>query len=398
MNLRTEIPLRQLLFSTLVLLIVLFQGLTKKTFSQSNSDGQQTQIHFDAIVGNEIKCALSAIVKEIEYIPLETNQECLVGKIRSWSLSDDFVILITNNKIFKFSRTGKFIQKIGNRGHGPGEYVDPMDFAIDPMGKLFVLDRGIRRILSYTTDGDYIDKILIPAKGHPWQLYYRANSLLLVNQILPPIEAQLLQIDLKTDDIYSYKIMSGLMNSSLYPGGLDYVSIYNSESSFLYTSAWNDTIFRIQNQKLDVEYTVDYGKYKYPLAKKRGSLNNEGMIREKVYQYWKAIKDNYIFFQYDYKQTFSLAIYDRMSNKFIFNGGEENSMINDIDGGFGLMHIANSNRAIGNCMAVISSAIDFKTQELGNDYRSPGDREKLTTVIESIDEEDNPVIQILHLK
>lgn len=206
--------------SQILVVIVLMSGLSTKIYSQTRHNNNYTQIRFDNIVGNDIKSNMSDIIKEIEYVPLETNSECLIAGIRAWSLSDDNIIVMSEKTMLKFSRSGKFIQRISRRGHGPGEYIKLYDFAVSPLGEIFVLDGGQRKILCYTQEGKYKSSISLSKTGHPWRIYYRNNTLLLIYQILPPVKAQLYQINLTSNDFYSFEIMSELLNSTLYPGGL----------------------------------------------------------------------------------------------------------------------------------------------------------------------------------
>ena len=74
---------------------------------------------------------LSDIVEDVEYVKLETTDNCLVGS--SWSariFATDEDIYVLNNysdgKLFCFNRkTGKFISQIGSIGQGPKEMINP---------------------------------------------------------------------------------------------------------------------------------------------------------------------------------------------------------------------------------------------------------------------------------
>jgi len=67
---------------------------------------------------------LSEITDDIDYVFLETKDSCLIGRIRSMDISENFIIIHTSdtNLIFLFSIDGKFITRIGRIGKGPGEY------------------------------------------------------------------------------------------------------------------------------------------------------------------------------------------------------------------------------------------------------------------------------------
>jgi hypothetical protein len=77
----------------------------------------------------------------------------------------DSILIIADyseaKSVFVFNRGGKFLHKIGRRGHGPGEYVSIDDFCVDTVDKIiYILDRHINRIHKYEIySGEYIKSI-----------------------------------------------------------------------------------------------------------------------------------------------------------------------------------------------------------------------------------------------
>jgi sugar lactone lactonase YvrE len=65
---------------------------------------------------------------------------------------------MTNARIVKFSKDGKFIKTWGKKGSGPGEIDGPHALALDSRGRLFLGDRGNNRIQIFDQDGNYIDQ------------------------------------------------------------------------------------------------------------------------------------------------------------------------------------------------------------------------------------------------
>lgn len=66
----------------------------------------------------------SSFVDSIAYIPLETKDECLIGKIRDVIISDSIVFVLKGemDEVLLFDRAGRYLRKISGRGSGPGEY------------------------------------------------------------------------------------------------------------------------------------------------------------------------------------------------------------------------------------------------------------------------------------
>ena len=58
-----------------------------------------------------------------------------------------------NNRVVRFTRTGKFVKEWGRKGSGPGELSEPHTIAIDSRGRLFVGDRENNRIQIFDPEG-----------------------------------------------------------------------------------------------------------------------------------------------------------------------------------------------------------------------------------------------------
>lgn len=99
-------------------LLSLFVGFSLSIY------GQETIPLKDALFLRE--CKVSEYASSIEYIPLETTDDCLIGDEFSLIVAsqDIFVHHFLEKKIYRFDKSGKFLNFIGKRGQGPGEYND----------------------------------------------------------------------------------------------------------------------------------------------------------------------------------------------------------------------------------------------------------------------------------
>jgi streptogramin lyase len=64
-----------------------------------------------------------------------------------------------NTRVVKFSSDGKFIKSWGTKGSGPGEMSGPHCIAMDSKGRIWVGDRGNKRLQIFDQDGKYIDQM-----------------------------------------------------------------------------------------------------------------------------------------------------------------------------------------------------------------------------------------------
>jgi sugar lactone lactonase YvrE len=58
-----------------------------------------------------------------------------------------------NNRVVRFTSSGKFVKEWGRKGSGPGEMSEPHTIAMDSRGRLFVGDRENNRIQIFDQDG-----------------------------------------------------------------------------------------------------------------------------------------------------------------------------------------------------------------------------------------------------
>jgi len=79
-----------------------------------------------------------------------------------------------NDRIFKFSKDGKYIKSWGKRGSGPGEFNTPHQLAMDSTGRLFVADRVNNRIQIFDQDGKFLEEW--KQFGRPSGLYIDKND------------------------------------------------------------------------------------------------------------------------------------------------------------------------------------------------------------------------------
>lgn len=93
------------------------------------------------------------------WIPLETNEDCLVDEIRKLKMAGDTIYIADDTKITMFSRLdGSYLGKIHKQGRGPGEYITLTDFDVRD-SRLYVLSNVDCEIIVYNAFGDVLKTI-----------------------------------------------------------------------------------------------------------------------------------------------------------------------------------------------------------------------------------------------
>lgn len=102
--------------------------------------------------------ALTDIIKKIELIPLETVEEALFGDMSELLLlGDSYVLWDTRNvAMARFDATGHFLNSIGNKGNGPGEYVSIQ--SVQTGDGLILFSFPPHKMLRFTAEGTLVQE------------------------------------------------------------------------------------------------------------------------------------------------------------------------------------------------------------------------------------------------
>lgn len=110
-------------------------------------------------------------------------------------------------RITKWSPDGKLLQTIGSYGYGPSQFRGPHSLAMDSRGRLFVADRGNRRIQIFDQQGKHLDT---------WYQFSRISGLYIDRN------DTLYAIDSESDDNYNPGWRKGLRVGSARTGEVWY--------------------------------------------------------------------------------------------------------------------------------------------------------------------------------
>ena len=80
-----------------------------------------------------------------------------------------------NTRVVKFSKDGRFLKAWGTKGSGPGQLQGPHAIFIDATGRVWVGDRGNKRLQIFDQDGKYLDQLT--QFGTPASLFIQGEML-----------------------------------------------------------------------------------------------------------------------------------------------------------------------------------------------------------------------------
>ncbi|HEY3373049.1 MAG TPA: 6-bladed beta-propeller [Prolixibacteraceae bacterium] len=139
------------------LLIILFivMGCQKKPLTHIDKNVEIINLN-EGLENDGIVLKLSDIAKYIQYVPLETTNECLIDKIDKIMIDDSLIFLFNKKQFFIFNKTGKFVRSVGRVGKGPGEYLRIMDFTINSTENIiYIYDSDQKKVLKFNFNGDF---------------------------------------------------------------------------------------------------------------------------------------------------------------------------------------------------------------------------------------------------
>ena len=90
-------------------------------------------VPFETGIETEREILLSEIADSIRYIPLETNNKCLIRGLKGTNIiqTKEYFFLPWLDKLFQYTKDGKFIRTLGRKGGGPGEFNWIMQIDVD---------------------------------------------------------------------------------------------------------------------------------------------------------------------------------------------------------------------------------------------------------------------------
>lgn len=373
------------------------------------------QIKFDInipdYINREEKVKLSSVVRNIEYIVLETTPECLLDKDYKIELTNEYIFIFDYLNLYRFSNTGKFLNKIGRMGRGPGEYLRlGADFAVDDVKKeVYLLDFFGNKILVHQYDGTYLREIKLQFSGQFMSLL--SNNHLVHHNIGYTYFS-------RNEDTYELEILdtqgkginrlkSTLSENRRYGMILIFPFFYHFNNKTLYKNPFNDTVYNLTINNYEPYGIVSSGKFARDSRHddfQKGGYNTD---EKSIIVTGMAESQRYLFISY-VRGSGQRLLFDKNTNKSVhvvtglknlIEEGRETSytkgLVNDIDGGFPFwpQKIVNDSILIDIRYAHEFKLLDeswFSNKEILYQNRS----DNLKEITKKINQFDNPILII----
>lgn len=214
------------------------------------------------------KVSLFDYFSHIELIPLETNDDILIGYCEEVIQYQNRYYIFDRkpHKVQIFDMNGKFIFQIDKRGQGPGEYIDLTSIIINPFTGNIDLT-GLGCIYSYDLTGKHVRTLSRPenSTNYFWN-FIPINEHIYIGYILFYGEFDSYKInyfDVRDNKIVhkEYETDMFFNNYAVLPGSHTVFYEYNKKW-FFYHIVDNKT-YEVGVDSLTEAYTWDFGKYNY---------------------------------------------------------------------------------------------------------------------------------------
>ena len=373
------------------------------------------QIKYQNLLKKKETIGLSQVASKLEYIQLETKDDCLLwGGVKKYLFTDDFIFISNKDHILKFSREGKFIRKIGAPGRGPGEIDLIVNMSILPDKKLIIVQTNVgRKLLYFTFDGDFVKTVTFTSFV-PYVKVLRDGKYLthddggsgknkytfcLVNEKMDTLSV------LKNYNhwVYTSNIMIGI-------GYPQFEPYFESGGRNYFKTMYNDTVFSVSSDKIIPSYYIDLGKYRLPneLRPERLGPDNIQKFYDNGLNYYFANvfqgTDKLFLTTYCYgknPQNYFLFKPESQTGSLLVNKtGVSTGFVNDWDGGIDFWPIGSINdKQVFMPINVLS--IQKELDRIKTNKESIKFLEKQQQLIKLITESDpfnNPILMIVTLK
>lgn len=355
-------------------------------------------------IGNEQIVYLSEVASKVDYIPLETTNESLLGNVTQFSLVNNTLYFpdLGGNKFCRFSMDGKYLGNLGSVGRAFGEFnfVHPFGFNYDfESGAETIFDRN--KLIEYYPDGSINELDLKNFSDKSFDITFivkHGNIYICAISNIDRKIGDLLFLDSEgvligefpkgySPEEYSQPEPVKFETRQFFQIAKSFPLPYRYNRLLMVTSTDNNTIFAYKPGDTTAykAYYIDKGNYV-------NELNDQGNPIINMVSSFTRESDNYLFLTFNvgkYKSPKNQAfltrfLFDKKSNQTRSLIGE---LKNDIDGGpsFWPRYISADGK-----MVTLIEAINFI------DAAENSTSARIKEVAAKLTEESNPVIMVVY--
>lgn len=405
--------------SIIAFVIVVFSFYNKPNENKSSLLADPDKfyvINYEELLGKEQVIGLSQLASKVEYVKLETNKDCIIGRNPGFFFTDSIIFVGNSDHVLKFSRNGKFLGRIGKSGKGPEEIDILITLSIIPDKKLVVVQKDVpKKLMYFTFDGKFIKAVSIPRFGNLKVL--NDERYIAYNSGDTGIDEYNFQLtNANRDNLSFVKNNDKWRNSAPMTLMIDYPyfePFYLYRSRCFLKSVYNDTVYYISGDKIVPKYFINLGKYKLPPELRPEKVwitdndKKELLLKKENECYYCNVSEasDKIFLttsNFKHNDTKFLLFYEnnKSGNLLINEDRKSVGIVNDWDGGLDFWPKGNVN---DNKVFMPVDVVNFqkalkKNKDKKGSIKYPEKQSQLQKIVFNSDITDNPILMVVTLR
>jgi hypothetical protein len=343
--------------------------------------------------------------EDIEYIPLETNEECVIPIIGNILVGKDYFLTHFYTKIFMFRADGSFVTRIGTEGRGPNEFTVVHDVDIDDRNqRIYLVDGWQQRFYVYSERGQILRTFKSP-------LYAAAGFRFTKDGILCYNMNQFANIA----NSYDLFDTTGIIIKEFpnkYPwvkaqGAGTYIFsheniFYRFNNKLFKKEVYSDTVYVYENLEFKPHLVIEHGKRL--ITPKARSESTPEYIRDNFITPLNLFEfGDYIYYEFFCTRNGQIEGLSYIGSKktnyqLVFD--PEKGLINDIDGG---PNVWPKTIKDDNTLIAWVEALKLKIYVASEAFKKsnpkyPDKKKELERLANNLKETDNPILMMVKFK
>lgn len=261
------------------------------------------------------------IIKGIRYLKLSTSDsKSLFTEISKIKIKNNLIYVLdatSQHFVYIFKMDGSFVQRIGKKGKGPGEYTWLCDFDVDEKGNIYLCDLRSMRIIIYDDQNSVIGDKKLPFRADAFNLLKGGNYIFSaeLNSSEPVNKSKVII----TDSIFHIRQRYFTYDKNCLDNKGSNNIFRENEFCILYNKPVNDTIYEFSKTgELIKAINFDFGRKTVPQSLKNSYEKLAYERKENDFEYFNQppmlIGNYFIGIMFSGKSK-AFMLYDLNNNK-----------------------------------------------------------------------------------
>ncbi len=342
-------------------------------------------------------------MKDIQYIPLETNEKSVIPRIQKIIRSKSYFLTQAFTDINMFRNDGSFVSKIGTIGKGPNEFTVAHDVAINPRDEtIYVIDGWQQKFLVYSKNGVFIRTFKSPVRGAV-NIEFTDDGILCYNSNnMADVENSFNLIDT------TGKIIKNYPNKYSWTRKFPTLAFqcenifYQYNNQLIKKEMYCDTLFLYNYMEFEPHLIIDEGKLRItPNA--RTELDAKSLMQNFINPMNLFQFSDYIYYEFFIPHNGKpegLSFIGSKDGTFTVLFDPEKDLINDLDGGPNIWPktIWDDNTIVAWTDAIKLKSLVASPSFKNSNPKYPKKKKELENMVDNIKETDNPVLILIKFK